>query len=359
MDYIRSLGFNLIIMWEHEWNKSEMDDVQVNNFAKLHKKNQLFPFCKTKSHIISKVQSGEFFGMVECDIEVPTDLREYFSEMTPIFKNVKVPRSEIGPFMEKFAVDNKIMSQPRRMLIGSYFGKKILLATPLLKFYLEKGLVVTNIYQAIAYRPNACFGAFRDLVSDARRQGDLHPNKAIIAECMKLIGNSCYGKLLTNLNNHRNVKYCNTESVHHYVRDSCFRSLEQLGDDLFEIEMSKNTIRQKLPIHIGYFVYAYSKLLMLQWYYDFLDKYCDRSDFQYIQMDTDSAYCALSGETLDAIVKPCMRREFYENWDSWIPAVACDDHKIDFVATKMRGRHGSLRVNVVWIGHDMTRGNLG
>jgi hypothetical protein len=76
---------------------------------------------------------------------------------------------------------------------------------------------------------------------------------------------------------------------------------------------------------------------MLQWYYDFLDKYCDRSDFQYIQMDTDSAYCALSGETLDAIVKPCMRREFYENWDSWIPAVACDDHNTDFVATKMRG----------------------
>jgi hypothetical protein len=29
---------------------------------------------------------------------------------------------------------------------------------------------------------------------------------------------------------------------------------------------------------------------MLEFYYDFLDKYIDRSDFQYCNMDTDSAY---------------------------------------------------------------------
>ena len=28
------------------------------------------------------------FGFVECDIEVPDHLKDYFSEMTPIFKNV-------------------------------------------------------------------------------------------------------------------------------------------------------------------------------------------------------------------------------------------------------------------------------
>ena len=37
---------------------------------------------------------------------------------------------------------------------------------------------------------------------------------------------------------------------------------------------------------------------MLEFYYDFLDKYVDRRDFEYCYMDTDSAYFAVSGEEL-------------------------------------------------------------
>ena len=34
---------------------------------------------------------------------------------------------------------------------------------------------------------------------------------------------------------------------------------------------------------------------MLQFYFDFMDKYLDRSDFQYFEMDTDSAYFVIAG----------------------------------------------------------------
>ena len=37
---------------------------------------------------------------------------------------------------------------------------------------------------------------------------------------------------------------------------------------------------------------------MLQFYYDFLDKYLDRTDFQMCEMDTDSAYIAISGDSV-------------------------------------------------------------
>ena len=45
------------------------------------------------------------------------------------------------------------MSRPRRSLIGSMACEKILLATPLLKWYLEHGLEVTRVYQVIEYAP--------------------------------------------------------------------------------------------------------------------------------------------------------------------------------------------------------------
>jgi hypothetical protein len=63
--------------------------------------------------------------------------------MCPIFKNIDISRDrDIGEFMKKYAEENDIMRQPRRSRIGSMIGKKILLATPLLKWYLEHGLQV-------------------------------------------------------------------------------------------------------------------------------------------------------------------------------------------------------------------------
>ena len=49
-------------------------------------------------------------------------------------------------------------------------------------------------------------------------------------------------------------------------------------------------------------VYQLVKLHMLEFFYDFLDKYLDGSDFELIQMDIDSMYMIISGES-DKIVK--------------------------------------------------------
>ena len=89
--------------------------------------------------------------------------------------------------MQSYAEENKIMPQPRRSLIESLKGEKILLATPLLKWYLEHGLKVTKAYQVIEFTPKPCLKLFGDAVSDARRAGDANPSKAIIVDTMKLV----------------------------------------------------------------------------------------------------------------------------------------------------------------------------
>lgn len=96
----------------------------------------------TTRSIVNAVKSETLFGCVECDIHVPDHLREQFQEMCPIFKNTEISRDDIGDFMKAYAEENDIMRQPRRSLIGSMKGEKILLATPLLKWYLEHGLEV-------------------------------------------------------------------------------------------------------------------------------------------------------------------------------------------------------------------------
>ena len=57
---------------------------------------------------------------------------------------------------------------------------------------------------------------------------------------------------------------------------------------------------------------------MLEFYYDFLDKFCDRKDFELIQMDTDSFYMALSAEVFDDIIKPEMKELYKEEKKKWL-----------------------------------------
>ncbi len=54
-----------------------------------------------------------------------------------------------------------------------------------------------------------------------------------------------------------------------------------------------------MPIQIACSIYDDAKLKMSQFYYDFVDEYINRSDFQYIEMDTDSAYIAFTGKFED------------------------------------------------------------
>ena len=55
-----------------------------------------------------------------------------------------------------------------------------------------------------------------------------------------------------------------------------------------------------------------------------MDRYIDRQAFEYIQMDTDSAYMAVSAATLDDIIKKGMREEYEKVKDDWFPHPNCN-----------------------------------
>lgn len=157
-------------MWECKWKK-------LRKTVKLPTK-YLYPleqcYRLTEKTIIDAIENGVLFGAAEVDIEVPEELKERFEEMTPIFKNAKITANDIGPYMTEFLKETGESFKERRNLIGSMFGKKILLITPLLQWYLKNGLVVSKLYQFVQFNAVPCFKSFADKVSDDRRAGKLH-----------------------------------------------------------------------------------------------------------------------------------------------------------------------------------------
>ena len=119
---------------------------------------------------------------------------------------------------------------------------------------------------------------------------------------IKSLGNSGYGKTVTNIDRHRNVQYCTKTGTSSLINNKRFLQLEVVTDNAYEIEMSKGVVTYTLQLHIGFYVYQYAKLHMLQFYYDFVDRYVERPLFQYCEMGTESAYSALAGKSIDDLV---------------------------------------------------------
>ena len=223
-----------------------------------------------------------------------------------------------------------LSKKPRGLLVGGMKARQILLATPLLKWYLNHG--------------KRCFYQFVQDVSDARRQGDSDPSIFIIADTQKLEGNAAYGSTKMDQEKIQSVKYVQGEGE--AMMDANRQQFKKLipllvEEEYYKIEKDKQSLRMNLPIQIGYFILQYAKFRMLQFYFDFMLKFVSPENFQYCEMDTDSAYMALAGPTLESVIKPEMLDAYHSGLNDfhngnphvetddkvhWFPCTCCSEH---------------------------------
>ena len=129
--YIQEKGFKVFEMWECEqWRL-----YKITKTSKQHIREP-FPYRRSLAaeQLLSEIKQGKLLGYVECDIEVPENLRANFANFHPLFKNTLVSKSDIGDLMENYAKEERLVSQPRKMLISSFTLQNGTLITHLLLF---------------------------------------------------------------------------------------------------------------------------------------------------------------------------------------------------------------------------------
>ena len=84
---------------------------------------QFFPYKRPlrEEKLLEQIRSGKLFGYVQCDIEVPEELKKNFANFPPIFKNTKVGRHDIGILMKDYTEKELLLCQLRKILISSCF----------------------------------------------------------------------------------------------------------------------------------------------------------------------------------------------------------------------------------------------
>ena len=186
-NYIQEKGFNVIERWEIEWWRL----YKTTTENKLHTRENFFSRRSLTEHLVLEgIKKGNLFGYVQCDIEVPKNLRTNFADFPPIFKNTLVSKNDIGDLMKTYAKKEKIITQPRKMLISSITLQNGTLIAPLLLCYLQLGLVFTKTHRFVDYTPKKCFNSFVQAAVNARRKNDKIFKSSVVAETMKLLSKS-------------------------------------------------------------------------------------------------------------------------------------------------------------------------
>ena len=152
-----------------------------------------------KDKLIQNVLKDKLFGFFQVDIEVPErsgeaeQLRKRFSEFCPLFVISEVPEEQIPQHMKDYQINTgRKKIKNNKKLLGVMKSEKILLYSPLLKWYLNHGLQVTKVHRYISYTSSRPFKWFPEEVSSARRAADNDKNKKQLGDTAKLKGNSFY-----------------------------------------------------------------------------------------------------------------------------------------------------------------------
>ena len=208
--------------------------------------------------------------------------------------------------------------------------EKILLKSTRLRWMIEHGCVVTKLHGVIPAKPRRLFKGFVERMTNERRKGDADSKYAIIGKMAKDVGNSANGRTAMNKNKFKKVKFCNEVQFNRAKNNYFYYDAEAYSGDqktIYEVVKKPKTVNQDRPIHIAASVFDDSKLKILQFYYDCVDKYVDRSDFQYMGTDTDSAYMALT-DNFDKVVKPELKVEYITDRPNWFPRIDTKENEL-------------------------------
>ena len=307
-----------------------------------------------KTRLLNGVARGKFTGALEVDIEVPESHYSYFEEFSPLFVTAEIKVEDLSN-EQRESLPEKLKSKVQ--LVPGMKAEKVLIDASLLKWYMEHGLVVNKVHCAIEFEYSPIFKEFINTRTQKRREATLAGNVSEAA-LHKLIGNSAYGCTLLNKEKYVRIAYADVKNlVAHHHRKGTFLRSRMLTPRLAEVEHERSKVSHDIPTQLGYTILQGGKQRMLEFYYDCLDFFLDREDFQLVEIDTDSQYLALSQaidkhkmdrndlsyHPLMSMVKPELLARFkfmlygycYDDWEPndrvhFFPRQCCESHnKLD------------------------------
>ena len=277
--------------------------------------------------IIEGVRQGSFYGFLTVDINTPEN-HPYinFNDFPPLFCNTNVSYKHWGGYTQKYYSEH-ISKKDRVLLIQAKKGVKMTLNTELLKFYLSIGLTITHVHAGVEFEKKMIYRKLIEHLISLRREGDLQGNVVLASACKNLI-NALFGSLNMRIEIHKIIKYLDDMvKIRAKINNPLFYSINHVNDKVYEVLLNKSWIVQTQLIHHASTVLDSSKIIILNFMYNFVQKMLKKDSYKLLSSDTDSAYFALVNSQLSKLIKPQYIAQY--NYMVGNDGVRCGDYNSD------------------------------
>ena len=199
--------------------------------------------------------------------------------------NVKYPRklhdlhSDL-PFLPKRMKIDKC----KKLVCNLRNKKKYVVHIRSLKQALNHGLKLKKVHRIIEFNQEAWLKPYIDMNTELRKIAKNDFEK----DFSKLMNSALFGKTMENVRKHRDIKLVKTDKKRSkLVSEPNYHTINCISENVSIIEMRRTKVKMNKPIYIGLSILEISKLLMYEFWYDYMNpKYDDNIKLCY--MDTDS-----------------------------------------------------------------------
>ena len=139
--------------WKRQLQTMEKPTTQMGRI--LHEDNQ--------ETLYQAILDETVFGFIKCDVETPREMIESFGEFLfpPLFCRMQVTSDLVSDYMKQRMCEDDNVREPTT-IVQRYNAKGIYLLTPLVKFYISRGMKVSNITEFNQYIGGEAFESFVD-----------------------------------------------------------------------------------------------------------------------------------------------------------------------------------------------------
>ena len=112
------------------------------------------------------------------------------------------------------------------------------------------------------------------------------------------------------------TKNLNDRKMHAAIISKLFKRLNHVNNAIYKVELAKAEIEHKQPFTVVFLIFLYTKLWLLELYYNFFTKLSDVNNFEELELETDSLYLAPAVRELEDCIRPKLKTEWERLWSS-------------------------------------------
>ena len=197
----------------------------------LKKIQEDFPYRRSlgADHFLEEIKEGKIFGYVQCDIEVPENLRWKFVNFPPIFKNTLVRKNDIGTWWKTMPRKKDYCLNLEKRWYPSSHNKTEHLLLHCFCFICKCGLLLQK-YNVLLSTLQEMLQQFGAVSSGRKKTRWQNQNSSVVAETMKPLANSSYSYQILDRSRHTITKYLTDKKTHAAINSKLFKKLDEVNN---------------------------------------------------------------------------------------------------------------------------------